>query len=102
MKRAAIAAVLAALFLAPAAAFAYDHFYKGQIDGGGIVEFRGVVRHDKPQHVYRFHWANVPITCTGGSSATSFEGHAFDMQVGADRSFHGNFEFNNGNATAHA
>jgi hypothetical protein len=99
MKRIVIAFLLAALFLAPAA-LAADRFYKSDVEEGGETEFRAIIKHDKAKRIYKFRWANVPTSCAGGPSATSYSDDGFDMKVGDDRRFHDSFEFGNATATA--
>jgi hypothetical protein len=100
MKRIAITSLIAALLLVPATALALDRFYKGDVEEGGNVEFRGIIHHNRAKRVYNFRWANVPISCSSGPSATNYSDEGFDMKVGDDRRFHGSFEFGNATATA--
>jgi hypothetical protein len=101
MKRVAVTIVIAAIALTAGTAYALDRFYKGDVDGGGIVEFRAEIHGDNPQRVYRFKWANVPIhNCTGGGSgATNYTKSGFAMKVNNHREFHGTHDVY-GNATA--
>jgi hypothetical protein len=89
-----LAAAVALLVVGVTGALALDRFYKGQVEGGGIVEFRAVIHDGTPERVYRFNWANV--SCPAGG-ATSWSGRAFHMQV-HNRVFEGSHEILGGNA----
>src|SRR3954447_13170331 len=95
----AIPAVVAALLVLPAGAYA-NAFYKGPVEGGANnagVEFRANVRHDRPRKVVEFRWFNVPIP---PSCADSFEGLHFSMKVKHHRKFHGRYSVPNTNHKA--
>jgi hypothetical protein len=75
MKRLLVILPIALSLGIPSGALASE-FYRGPIEPGAfdeLIEVTVKFDGDRPVKVTRLRWANVPTTCTGGSSAVSGE-----------------------------